>query len=88
MKRLVLLLSLVLPMMLGAQQWEIVREDASVLTGGIINDKYEAVLIGHELNADGTCFGLIAKVGTDGSYETIIPIRNILMLHGHCGVCF
>ena len=70
MKRLVLLLSLVLPMMLGAQQWEIVREDASVLTGGIINDKYEAVLIGHELNADGTCFGLIAKVGTDGSYET------------------
>ena len=70
MKRLVLLLSLVLPMMLGAQQWEIVREDASVLTGGIINDKYEAVLIGHELNVDGTCFGLIAKVGTDGSYET------------------
>ena len=52
MKRLFLLLSLVLPMMLGAQQWEIGLDNNPVINGGVMDESETAILVGYEYDGD------------------------------------
>ena len=52
MKRLFLLLSLVLPMMLSAQQWEIELDNNPVINGGVMDESETAILVRYEYAGD------------------------------------
>lgn len=87
MKKLILLLSLVIPMMLGAQQWEKELENNAVISGGLINESGTAILVGYEY--DGEVYHAAAfKINENGESATFsfnkeyedIRFHNIIQL--------
>ena len=87
MKRLFLLLSLVLPMMLGAQQWEIELDNNPVINGGVMDESETAILVGYEYDGD-IYHAAVFKIYEDGEYEVFsfnkeyknISLHNIVRL--------
>ena len=70
MKRLILLLSLFFPMVLGAQQWEIGFEVPSVFIDGLINEDNTAIIAGYQYENEDDFHSVVYKVGEKGEYET------------------
>ncbi len=87
MKRLFLLLSLVLPMMLGAQQWEIELDNNPVINGGVMDESETAILVGFEYDDD-MYHAAAFKIYPNGEYEVFsfnkeyknISLHNIVRL--------
>lgn len=66
MKRLLILLAF-FPMMLGAQQWEIIREDNANLENGIINDNEDVIIVGDD---NGTA--AVMSIDSEGNHELLV----------------